>query len=82
MTEASGWSSDMNELTRDFLTGGGVPMSDEVAMKNADGRFATVSLSYAISPGTGPVDVTDCRTGEVTAYPSLDAMIAAGWAVD
>lgn len=80
--EPRSWSEGTDARTRDLLTGGSVPMLDVMPMKHVDGRFGTVPLGYAISPGTGPVEVTVRRSGEVLSYPSLDALIAAGWAVD
>ena len=76
------WSDEADARTRDLLTGGSVPMHDFMPMQHIDGRFGAVPLAYAISPATGPIEVTERKTREVHAYPSLEAMIAAGWAVD
>ncbi len=75
------WSAELQEATRAVLESQTVSavVSNEIAFKNADGRFATMSeadLSNAL------LRITDRRTDAESVFDDVGALIEAGWVLD
>jgi len=80
-TSSNEWSDDLKAQTGEAIEGSGI-----FAMRN--GRLC---LKHAVS-GFGAIDaddlqhgvlrVVDMQTKQATTFVSVDALIAAGWAID
>ena len=81
MAEANSWSAGLIEKTRAYLReiDDWALFTDELHLKNADRRFATIGMSEV---GKGIMELTDRKTGEKYSYASIDEVIADGWVVD
>ncbi len=52
---------------------------DELALRNSDGRFATIGVKEV---SAGAMDITDQDNANVYRYDSISDVIYAGWVVD
>ena len=80
LTETSTWSVEARAATRATLDGSALAGSgDRIAFKNHDGRFALLADADLLA---GRLRLVDRVTDVVSAYPEVDALLDAGWAVD
>ena len=78
---ATEWSDDLIQRTREFLDSGGMVPSrnGEYHFKNADRRFGTMAEADLV---TGRYRIRDRKSGEQQDFADVDALVAAGWALD
>jgi hypothetical protein len=75
----SPWSPELTEETRRAFQAPPITFDGKLALKHADGRFGQVSLTDLMR---GVLRVVDRTSEEAFIYDTVDALIAAGWAVD
>jgi hypothetical protein len=78
-TQPKRWSDALRAATRATL--GELPILPHglVHMKHIDNRFATMSLAELLADR---YEITAKCDGEVLHFVDVDAVIAAGWAID
>ncbi len=80
MAQRTGWSAELQALTREHLRQKTFEMSpDGVALKHADGAFGVMALADAVN---GTWQIRERKDGTVHRFRSLDDLIAAGWVLD
>ncbi len=73
------WSRELIEETRRALQTPPITFDGNLSLKNVDGRFGQVGLCDLTR---GILQVADRSSGETYVYETVDAVIAAGWAID
>ena len=80
VAETSTWSVEARAATRATLDGSALAgIGDRIAFKNRDGHFALLADTDLLA---GRLRLVDRVTSVVSAYPDVDALLDAGWAVD
>lgn len=71
----------LEQQTRDVLAGKGdfVPMGEQIAFKNHNGQFATMSLSHYLSE---KLILTDRANGQTQQFDDIEDLLIAGWRLD
>lgn len=80
--EASGWSDELKQRTRELIAGGGLdflPFDDKLHMKNWDDRFGYILLSHLYAK---TLIVMDKEAKTEAFFGSVDDLIASGWVID
>ena len=73
------WSEPLLTLTRSVMNLDFVPPADFIYLKNINGEFGAIKVGDWLS---SRLCVQNRETLAVSEYVSVDALIAAGWAVD
>jgi hypothetical protein len=81
------WSETLTKQTRDMLEGNNPYWDGEgLELKHLKGKFGTLDVDKEGDKKTWIVRIKGFDdppyTGETESYASVDALIAAGWAVD
>lgn len=71
----------LEQQTRDVLAGKGnfVPMGEQIAFKNHNGQFATMSLNHYLSE---KLILTDRVNGQTQQFDDVEDLLIAGWRLD
>ncbi|MBT3071457.1 hypothetical protein KKP04_11335 [Rhodomicrobium sp. Az07] len=78
--EQARWSESAENATREALDEfAALPAADFLALKNIDGRFATLSIGNWLAK---QARIVDRSTGEEMAFANTDDLIRAGWVID
>ena len=75
----SQWSAELAEMTRAWFVEYASVRDILVPLKHVDGRFGVAG--FRGSRGA-QIDVRDRADGTLQSYDTVDALIAAGWAID
>lgn len=78
-TVQASWSDTLIAQTRALLEDQPGMPGVSTCMKHIDGRFGVLIAGGATPPGW---TLMDRDTGTATSYATVDAIIAAGWAID
>ena len=73
------WSDPLLELTRSVMNLDFVPPADFIYLKNINGEFGAIKVSDWLA---SRLCMQNRETLEESEFASVDALIAAGWAVD
>ncbi|OZB05789.1 MAG: hypothetical protein B7X67_11375 [Rhizobiales bacterium 39-66-18] len=74
------WSDELKALTRAAVEDLDVmPRGNDVFFKHIRSGFGIMSFSDLVS---GELRMRDAETGMITTFADVDALIAAGWAID
>ena len=76
-----GWSKETREKTRDAMTGLEpiIVRDGQIYLKHFTSGFATMTEANHFE---GVLKITNKQTNEQTTFPTIDALIDAGWAID
>ncbi|MBJ7533370.1 hypothetical protein JDN40_04525 [Rhodomicrobium vannielii ATCC 17100] len=78
--EQARWSENAVSATKEALDEfAALPAGDSLALKNIDGRFATMSIENWLAKRAR---IVDRSTGEETSFADTDELIRAGWVID
>ncbi|WP_127079883.1 hypothetical protein [Rhodomicrobium lacus] len=78
--ERARWSEDAESATRAALDEfEALPAADFLALKNIDGRFATLSIENWLARRAR---IVDRANGEEMSFADTDELIGAGWVID
>jgi hypothetical protein len=71
----------LEQQTRDVLAGKGdfVPRGEQIAFKNHNGQFATMSLNHYLSE---KLILTDRANGQTQQFADIEDLLIAGWRLD
>lgn len=78
-SKVSGWSDELQTLTRGLILNPPLSIGPYLSLKNIDGKFGKIALTDLL---TEQWKVSDKETNEIIYYVSCDEMIDAGWALD
>ena len=73
------WSESLLATTRAVMNLEFVPRGDFIYLKNINGSYGAIKIKDWLA---SQLCVQDRETSAETVYASVDALIAAGWAVD
>jgi len=73
------WSDSLLQLTRAVMNLEFVPAADFIYLKNINGEFGAIKVADWLASG---LRVQNRETLAESEFASVDALIAAGWAVD
>lgn len=73
------WSDALLATTRAVMNLEFVPHGDFIYLKNINGSYGAIKINDWLA---SHICVQDRETSVETVYASVDALIAAGWAVD
>ena len=73
------WSDALLATTRAVMNLEFVPRGDFIYLKNINGSYGAIKINDWLA---SQLCVQDRETSVETVYASVDALIAAGWAVD